>query len=88
MSLPPWPVVEEGEVLDALLCEDAHIDLETQQGKDGQGKHCQDDHVSQVFHWLYHCSNYRFETWKGRVRHDKGNNDGDSGKLNVILIII
>ena len=51
-----------GKVFDALLCQDSHVDLESQQGKHGQWEDSQDDHISEILHRLNDGTDDCFQT--------------------------
>ena len=51
-----------GEILDALLSEDSHVDLKAEQGKYGQREDGQNDHISEVFHRFDYGTHDCFET--------------------------
>ena len=55
-----------GEVLDALLGEDAHVDLEADEGEHSESEAGEDDDVAQVLHRLDHRAHDRLEAccWK------------------------
>ena len=50
-----------GEVLDALLGEDAHVDLEADEGEHSESEAGEDDDVAQVLHRLDHRAHDRLE---------------------------
>ena len=52
------------KVPDALLGQDAHVDLEAQQGEHRQREHGQYDHIPEVFHRFDYGTNDCFQTWK------------------------
>jgi hypothetical protein len=52
----------ERVVANALLSENAHVYLESHEGKDGETEHGQDYHVTQVLHRLNHRTHYRLQT--------------------------
>ena len=50
-----------GKVLDALLGEDAHVDLEADEGEHSESEAGEDDDVAQVLHRLDHRAHDRLE---------------------------
>ena len=53
-----------GEVPYTLLGEDPHVDLQAEQGKDGQREDGQNDHIPEVFHRFDDGTDDCFETCK------------------------
>ena len=45
-----------GEFADAFLSEDAHVDLQAEQGKHGEREEREDDDITQILHRLDHSS--------------------------------
>lgn len=60
-QIAEWSIAGEG--VDALLRQDAHVDLQAQQGEDGQREQRQDDDVTQILHRLDHSSHDGLQSW-------------------------
>ena len=60
IQFSPGAVLREG--LDTLVSEDAHVDLEAEEGKDREGEHSEDDHIAKILHGLDHSTDNRLQS--------------------------
>ena len=55
------------EVLDALLSEDTHVNLKSQEREHTQGEHSQDNDIAQIFDGFDHGTDNRLEAWNTQI---------------------
>lgn len=60
-QIAEWSIAGEGA--DAFLRQHAHVDLQAQQGENGQWEQRQDDDVAQVLHRFDHSSHDSLQAW-------------------------